>query len=293
MPENVARVWNTGTPENPIFNFELPSGAKGEPGGWNAGTSLGTRDLNTVTAPGIYYQGSTSAAMTLSLHYPPMVDYAGSSRGVLTVKSWSGGTAVIQEYTRIGRGAEGANQPRVVYTRYNEGTDKWSPWTPFVSSRVDNTAGRVVYMWDEQANREQMVYGDTGNRNISEFLNPSFQAPDAVDRVNIRRVVNTVTFTLRIKPSAALVGASKSENRLVMDQLPQGFREGPTSYGNSYIGSGSAPLSMLAFGATNTNGDLRVRGMSGDTWKAGEIIALVATWMTNEPWPTTLPGTPS
>lgn len=165
MAQQQASVTITGTPENPVFNFVLPEGAKGEPGGWNVGTNLGTSDLDTITTPGLYYQSSTGSALALDNHYPPMKDMAGSVRGVMEVISWSGGNAVIQRFTRIGSGGSTTNvvqRPRVVYERYREGA--WSEWSVVTPSQLvtDSLGFRTIQVWDEQSNAWLSTTGPNG-----------------------------------------------------------------------------------------------------------------------------------
>lgn len=268
-------------------------GERGDPGGWTVGASLGTADLDTIVAPGLYYQGSTANAMNAALHYPPMVDYAGSARGVLEVLSWSGGVAVIQRYTRIGRGAGGSvNQERVTYVRYREST--WSPWTPIVSHRIDTRAGRVAYMWDEQANREQLIYGDTGWRTVDNLLSSKFVPNTGSGRVALRRTNYDVHLILRIQASAELVAQNVARNSLQsLMEIPVGFREYPASYGAAMTGTAmlGSYFEVLGIGAVNSTDLLKIMGSSNQVWRSTEVISANLTWSTSDPWPTSLPGT--
>lgn len=398
MADAVARAWLTGTPEEPIINLDLPAGPKGEPGGWNVGTNLSTRNLNDITTPGLYYQGSTANAMNTALNYPPMADFAGSARGVLEVLSWSGGLAVVQRYTRIGRGASSADQPRVTYTRYREtewspwtivaptqvvlddqgfktyqtwdegkniwettsgpgggvtgahlnklhldtittagnyrqtqGPDAtlaqgypvpsvgilnvrtripssetygpsvvqeyspifgvptsesrvlyrrtqtgkvWQPWRAFSSQRVDNTAGRAIYTWDDTANREQLIYGDTGKRIINNLINPELGAAPVA---KMRRTMYDVELHIQLNKPSGLQGKVP----ILSEGLPVGFRNQHTIVG--YAGGASGKQYTL---------DYLGAGMSlGDMPTTATALFIMLKFSTTDPWPTTLPGT--
>lgn len=420
MAQNVARVWNTGTPEEPIFNFELPSGAKGEPGGWNVGTNLGTTDLDTVVTPGLYWNGSTNAATNAALHYPPMTDPNGhgTPRGTLQVQSWSGGNAVIQTYTRLGSGGDQITQrPRTVFQRYKSGgwsewsiisptkftpdanghrvlqtwddegnnwvsdgpgglpdpiqmdtaidlntlrvsgsysngvsanvaqnypvsglagflqvrrinnnaalieqewrpfahtqvssnwargtyvrmmnSNTWSPWRFVSSQRVDQTAGRVIYTWDDLNNREQMIYGDTGWRDISaNLITDNFVLNPSQPRCQIRREGNEIALVMRLQASASLVASAQGKSSTLLPALdvPVGFTEGPISYSLTMTGIAHAGASIeaLGIGPTHTNTQLRIAGTTDKPWTTNAVLGFNLRWKTNAPWPTTLPGT--
>lgn len=397
MADAVARAWLTGTPEEPIINLDLPAGPKGEPGGWTVGTNLSTRNLNDITAPGLYYQGSTANAMNTALNYPPMADFAGSARGVLEVLSWSGGLAVVQRYTRIGRGASSADQPRVTYTRYREsdwspwtivaptqivldaqgfktyqtwdegkniwettsgpgggvtgvhlnklhldtittagnyrqtqGPDAtlaqgypvpsvgilnvrtripasdaygpsviqeyspifgtpasesrvlyrrtqtgkvWQPWQAFSSQRVDNTAGRAIYTWDDRDSREQLIYGDTGKRIISSLMNPEL----GVVVAKLRRVMHEVELQIQINKPNGMAG----KVTLLENGIPAGFRNQHTISG--FVGGSSGKQYLIDYGGATMS--------IADVATAANSMFILAKWTTTDAWPTTLPGT--
>lgn len=275
MAQQTASVSIGGTPENPIFNFVLPTGAKGEAGGWNAGVNLGTLDLDTVTTPGLYYQASTALAMSTANHYPPMNDMAGSARGVLEVESWSGGAAVIQRFTRIGSGGNatgGIQRPRVTYVRYREGV--WSEWSVLANARVDNTAGRVVYLWDEQANREQMVYGDTGWRNLP--------------------LINGFNRTLQVRREGGIVTLLGNVRRPPGGSINGEFAVIPPDL----VGTGSWIYHPVRSNANPSVGALYRKNdlLSFTDLSETNVVDVTEVrfeiqWSTTKPWPATLPGT--
>lgn len=270
----IASVSVRGTPENPIFDFELPEGPAGAPGGWTMGTNLNTTDLNTVRTPGLYWNGSTVNALNPALHYPPMVDVNGSVRGLLEVKSWSGGTSVIQEYTRLGTGVPtGLHRPRVTYSRYNL-NDDWTPWDATVTTRVDNTAGRVVYIWDDTTNREQLIYGDTGWRDISAEV-VGYKS----GKIHYRRT----DWTAHLIFEGALF-QNVPENRTIYLPIPG---SSPPLSGYMTLGSGMGAPAAHAF-QYNYSGIHQVLLNANLSLPISGYV----TFPIRETWPTTLIGTP-
>ena len=253
-------------------------GDRGDPGGWTSGANLGLSDLNTVTTPGLYFQSSTSAALDVTKNYPAMNDVNGSARGVLEVMSWSGNSStVLQRFTRIGTGVTGLTRPTVTYTRIWQNTLSWSSWTTHVAHRIDNTAGRAVYVWDDLANRDQLIYGDTGVRDISALLANGWTL-GTEGLVTLSRNGAVVTFRAR-----NLIGTAATTN-VVIPALPTGFK--PITNGLRVpitTFTGTDWLTVRSYEA-----DLSLS--RGNTY-GNQYYGVEASWMTQNPWPTSLPGT--
>ncbi|WNN94525.1 minor tail protein [Arthrobacter phage Lewando] len=242
-------------------------GDKGDPGGIVLGTSLGTADLNTILSAGVYRQGSS---------VPANCNYPTAELGVLVVQQPSANPWLIQEYQPAG-GIAG-KQGQAFYRRTYVGTT-WSSWKAYNASRVDQTAGRVIYEWDDLNQREQLTYGDTGWR----LLTP--QNGWTASQVQLRRVGQTVhLLALQINGSAATTDA-------VTEVLPIGFRANnwpislrvPITTGTGVITTNVAAVDI----STQT---LRIFGGSYTALTAHHVIT---SWVTNDAWPTTLPGTAS
>lgn len=101
-----------------------------ERGNGSQTASLGTLDLDVVTATGIYYQG-TIANATAANHYPmPGVP------GMLEVNRHDGGNHIMQRFTRRGDG-----DPEVfVRTKYTTGA--WRPWASATGNPIKGTASQ-------------------------------------------------------------------------------------------------------------------------------------------------------
>lgn len=120
-----------------------------------AGASMGAdTDLNSKTTAGIFYQ-ATGANATLVLNYP-----VASLTGILRVYTRGAANQVVQEYAPL------SSTQRVIYQRRNVG-GTWTSWRAMASHRVDQTAGRAIYAWDDLNDREQLIYGDTGWRDVT------------------------------------------------------------------------------------------------------------------------------
>lgn len=406
MTETKAKVTVRGTPDNPIFDFELPTGPKGEPGGFNAGTLLSTTEnLNNITQPGLYRQQSTSAAMNPSLNYPPLQDYSnhGNPRGILMVMAWAGSSVVVQRYTTIGSGGDQATQrPRLTFERYlgtsggwsswsqlaviqhvtdpvsghkamqlfdsdtgnwvpvtgpggltnahNLGTmnlngvttpgvymqnvggrvtaesnypvlghagslvvlqwgagatgeviqeyktysnqagtstfgnftrtkrgENWSPWKHTPTQRVDQTAGRVIYTWDDIQNRDQIVYGDTGWRAVTSELKNGFTGTLQVRRVNDRV---SLRGTLNRPPGVSF-------NDLTFWDIPYAFRSDNTTWVYYPVRGAATGDTMWMY---RKDIEMAFQGVPTAANTDGNQVRFDITWSTNRTWPTELPG---
>ena len=226
--------------------------------------NLGTTDLNAITYPGTYLQPSTSQT-TFARNYP-----IESVTGVLEVMSSSSILAVVVQRFTVSGGNWGA--VRGTHTRRLTG-GVWGAWTFIPQQRVDNTAGRAMYTWDDTTNREQLFYGDTGWRGVTGPLLNGW----TMGSYRIRRVGSVVSFVI-----GSLNGSAATSSQF--ETLPAGFQpystegftlffEGnsPTSVYRAYVGSSGQMTTGTPIPAVNIGGTM--------------------TWLTSQAWPTTLPGT--
>lgn len=288
MATTDAQVTVTGTPENPVFNFVLPSGGKGDPGGLVLPVvAYSGDDANKYTTPGTVYQTSGS---TLALNWPI------AGKGHLLV---IGAPGTVQQifYPLIPVTATAA---KVSYTRVQLTATTWSAWSAFTSQRVDNTAGRAIYTWDDTANREQLVYGDTGWREIKpSSLNTLIWSTTTL---RLRRVGNVVDFTMIGASLAdpALAGTDIQGFRVVAaEDIPAAFRPATNTYhmgfGRFSQTSGSATPRQYVMCVMNATGGLHFekdeKTPGGTVLGPNSSIYTSGTYTTIAPWPTTLPGT--
>ncbi len=258
-----AQVWITKGLDDLDFEFYFPQGPKGDPGGIVNGSLLGTQDLNIILNDGVYRQDAHANA-TSARNYP--VTFG----GVLVVMQMQG-YLLFQEYTPIMGEATGVP---VFYRReYVAGT--WRPWRSYSSSRVDQTAGRAIYQWDSLNSRDQLVYGDTGWRDVSSSL------------------VNGASGTLQVR-------------RVGYEVIVKGFNiilPNPTNYGFYTFPSGFIGDDKLFIGRENMVSGLIaafqmgsvlscMTGLSGGTVNnTDHRYGFTESSFTASEWPTTLPGT--
>ena len=238
-----------------------------------AGANLQTgTNLNTVTTPGVYRQ--ITATDLRALNYPNQ-----SSLGVLRVYTTT--NTVLQEFTVTTNGPQAARGFYVRRLIVSSGT--WTSWSFVAAQRVDQTAGRAVYTWDDINNRDQLIYGDTGWRSIPDLLQPGYSlATDGVAAdIRIRRVGSTVELLMGRVVQAAGAGVN-------MLAIPAGFR--PSDWiGWDWTTNPSGTPALARYYATTT-GFLRAENTVPLLARGG--LYQRASWPTSEAWPTALPGTP-
>ena len=128
---------------------------------------------------------------------------------------------------------------------------------------------------------EATVGRDTGQRNISTLLVNGwvqYGSPTAYP-ISLRRFGRTVTLSgLIVNPAAQALGG-------VVFTGYAGFSPTHMVFLPALLGAGNAHFSVTVNGA----GQLAV----GAAYTANSYVAIHASWLTNEAWPTTLPGTPA
>lgn len=229
------------------------------------GALLGTAHLDTITTPGIGRQ-PTAASATTANGYP-----RDNIPGVLEVlRTDPSGTGMMQRYT--------ATWPTpntwigCVWIRTRQATG--SAWTGWVQQGlvVDVTAGRAGYMRDYVNGRSQLVYGDTGWRDITALLANGWTAAFAY----LRRTMHTVELQL-LSPVA---GTATTVYTLPSGFVPRG--------GISLMLRPTSGTSPPVYGSVGSNGDVGLP--LGSTPASGGHSF---TWTTTQNWPASLPGTPS
>jgi hypothetical protein len=257
---NVAQIWLDGEAPNQQLSLYVPRGDKGDPGGITLGTSLGTTDLNTITTAGVYRQGSS---------VPVNANYPTTDLGVLVVHQPSANPWVIQEYQP--QATVSPRQGQVFYRRTYTNTSGWTAWRSYSATRVDQTAGRVIYQWDDLNNRDQLIYGDTGRRLIT-------PAGFTAGTVTVRRSGSTVALYV--------VGGTMtaSGDYVFPDAIPVGFRPHANSY---YLYRQNVTMTTRSISITSA-GIITIVGYDNTA-----NMSAVCVWDTTDNWPATLPGTAS
>jgi hypothetical protein len=229
-----------------------PAGGIVDPTVLNAGTNL-----NDMMTSGLFRVVSTNA--TTALNHPK--DNMGGH--LLVIRGAS--TVITQVFYPLS-----ASTFRGMYTRSMVTT--WSPWVFSATSRVDQTAGRAIYTWDDLNTREQLVYGDTGWRELPP------ETGTASGWLRVRRQGYRVTLWIHGWQPTAAGGSTR------IWTAPVGFQSGS----NSIVGLvGQRDNNAVMMGVGNT-GLVDIN----NTTSASAYYAMVS-WETTQSWPTTLPGTAS
>jgi hypothetical protein len=249
-----------------------PIGPKGDPGGITLGTVLtSTSNLNTYKTSGVYRLGTTYSGL-LALNFPRDTD-----SGVLVIYERVVGQTLIQEWHSMQLQGKG------YYLRHMTNTDVWSIWRFITTTRVDQTAGRAMYQWDDLNNRDQLVWGDTGNRALG-MSAITWGAVVTDPDVMLRRMGQYVTLTVTrwTPPTDQMV---VPRNILT---LPTGFRPGVSMYSLPFVNRATVPkletVDLVSTGVMTAN---------NASFAAGVNHYFAMTFPTADPWPTTLPGVAS
>jgi hypothetical protein len=247
-----------------------PIGPKGDPGGFTRGTDLpaGT-DLDTILVDGIYRQNTTANATT-ALHYPVAL------AGILTVmtRTPTDSSYMIQTYEVVtSPTTTGAS---VTYKRIRANS-VWYPWKAFTAARVDQTAGRAIYQWDDLNSRDQLVYGDTGWRDMwAEVLaiDPGATKIAGFYGARIRRTLHNIYLDVGFTTSLI----TPTDWRPALMPTASWRPDTPANWQIPAAITGSSGI--IHFSPANY-----VRN-----WTAGNVI-LQMTLPCSATWPTSLPGT--
>lgn len=137
-----------------------------------------------------------------------------------------------------------------------------------LEKKVSTAVGRTIELWDWATNKYDLISGDTGLRSIAPY--------DGVTGfVFIRRVGKSVTLFFRdiVTP----------ETGTIITLIPTGFRPDYAPRYDILGRNGSRELVAFTLNTTSIN-------QNGT--KTGSMYGS-ATFNTNDPWPTSLPGTPA
>lgn len=142
----------------------------------------------------------------------------------------------------------------------------WEGRRPYT---LEQTAGRVVKVWDYLNNREQIIYGDTGARDITALLS----VPTSGGFVYVHRHAQMVTLSVEaLKLLTSSLG--------VITVLPSGFRPARTAY--------------FQLEEVSLRGQVTIYGnVQLYNWRQELPIYGTVTFPTSDPWPATLPGKPA
>lgn len=272
-----AEVRVVGEAPNQSLDFYIPRGAKGEPGGIVLGTLLGAANLNDIKTSGVYRQ--TSAANSTQLN-----NYPEASLGVLIVHEVTATTHLEQEFRPFWFSPT-LRHGQVFYRRQFV-SGAWSSWKVFGATRVAETAGRVVYQWDNVNFREQIIWGDTGWRTWS----PPINGVVTGGTVRFRRVNENVY--LRFIDLQLSTAANGFGELIAAADVPVGFRPNGVERSMQSVGqTNNATYPQMISIYSSVGWLYQTIGIANSLSRPTAPLQGTVSWVTDEVWPTTLPGT--
>jgi hypothetical protein len=198
-----------------------------------------------------------------------------------TVQVWArAGGAVTQVAQKHNALSADASQ---MWQRTQTGAG-WGVWFAYSAAlwEADGTRGRTLKMWDPINGRWNLIYGDTGTRDITALVTwPSGVSITSGSRVLMRRVLWDVTVWIEEGLEASGPVASAA-----MVMLPAGFV--PNAQGDTSPIYMRNNLSQVGMVQTLITGQMSI-AFSGSTG-AGANTRFRHTFKTSNTWPSTLPG---
>ena len=166
------------------------------------------------------------------------------------------------------------------------------PGSTYTDTAVTCGAAKWVKMWGTGNTGWTVLYGDTGWRDIKTLLDPFW---DSTSNIQLRRIGRTVY----LRSSGLKVGDNPTGGRYVIKQLFPGKDDMPLGF--RYAGWGRAQgLVIINTRSSDDIGsvysyraahDFAVRGIPGTgDWTKGESCSFNLSYVTENDWPTTLPG---
>ena len=153
-------------------------------------------------------------------------------------------------------------------------------------TRIDTTVGTRVFAGDT------MIYGDTGWRDMSQYLVPGLAISSSFGRARMRRIGGRVEFDVKL--DVAQSGLTEIFNGIPMGFRPmsqypmdnQIFTAPTTGAGASLLTSGT----HIGVFYPNTS---PLRTGAATPWPDQGTIAWTSSYSTSDPWLTSLPGNPA
>ena len=166
------------------------------------------------------------------------------------------------------------------------------PGSTYTDTAVTCGAVKWIKMWGMSNTGWTVLYGDTGWRDIKALLDPFW---DSTSNIQLRRIGKTVY----LRSSGLKVGDNPTGGRYVIKQLfpdkgdmPLGFRYNGWGRAQGFViinTSGNDDIgSVYSYRAAH---DFAVRGIPGTgDWTKGDTCSFNLSYVTENDWPTTLPG---
>ena len=162
------------------------------------------------------------------------------------------------------------------------------PGSTYTDTAVTCGAVKWIKMWGMSNTGWTVLYGDTGWRDVKSLLDPFW---DSTSDIQLRRIGKTVY----LRSSSLKVGDNPTGARSTLktlfgkDGMPLGFRN--NGWGTAH---GVVNIGGYQFGAVYSHQathDFAIRGVPGaGNWTKGDACSFNLSCVTENDWPTTLPG---
>ncbi|ALY10197.1 hypothetical protein SALGADO_29 [Arthrobacter phage Salgado] len=249
------------------FDFYFPRGAKGDPGGITSPTQITSGyDFNNLVVSGLYWTlGSDYASF---VNAPPLNIPGGVAMSIMVIAR---GATIVDQHVTL------TNTSTIAKVRMERTqiTGTWGPWRFTPSLAISEAVGRTIHAYDYLNNRSQLIYGDTGRRNISDMVTAGTTFTGG-GKLTIRREGSMVDiYCVGWMPGAA------GTVHLLASGLPTGFK--PSNSRAWFAAQNGQPaLCTMAFDATT----LAIISNAATIHPIGFSFS----YSTTDPWPSVLPG---
>lgn len=174
-------------------------------------------------------------------------------------------------------------------TRQPNGVVSASPGSNYTDTAVTCGAVKWIKMWGMSNTGWTVLYGDTGWRDVKSLLDPFW---DSTSNLQLRRIGKTVYLrSSGLKVGDNPTGARSALKTLFPDKngMPLGFRNSGWGTAHAPVNIGSIQLGAIySYRAAH---DLIIRGVPGTgDWTKGDSCSFNLSYVTENDWPTTLPG---
>jgi len=164
-----------------------------------------------------------------------------------------------------------------------------SPGSTYTDTAVTCGAVKWIKMWDTSNTGWTVLYGDTGWRDIKSLLDTFW---DNTSNIQLRRIGKTVYLrSSSLKVGDNPTGARSAIKPLFTDKdgFPLGFRNAGWGTCHALVNIGSVQLGAIySYRAAH---DLTIRGVPGTgNWTKGDSCSFNLSYVTENDWPTVLPG---
>lgn len=163
------------------------------------------------------------------------------------------------------------------------------PGSTYTDKAVTCGAAKWVKMWGTGNTGWTVLYGDTGWRDIKGLLDPFW---DSTSNLQLRRINKTVYLrSSGLKVGDNPTGARSALKTLFPDKngMPLGFRNAGWGTGHTLVNIGGVQLGAIY--SSRDAHDFSIRAVPGvGNWTKGDSCAFNLSYVTENDWPTVLPG---